>query len=90
MKRAILAAIITLALGAPALIGSLWQGPLAPWLGVVNLPGIIAAIPHVPPEGYPGQSFSHATAMLVIQFGVWYLLLSLFAFLRSRFFAKKT
>lgn len=86
MKRVILAVVITLALGVPALIGTLWQvGPLAPCLFVLNLPGIIAAIPHVPPEGYPGQSFPHAIAMLLIQIVVWYILLSLFAFIRSRF-----
>ena len=91
MKRMILAAIITLALGLPALIGALWQvGPIAPVLGVLNLPGIIAAAPHVPPEGYPGQSFPHAAAMLLIQFVVWYLLVSLFLSVRSRFVSSNT
>ncbi len=86
MKRTLLAVVITLALGVPALLGALWQFvALAPCLFVLNLPGILAAIPHVQPEGYPGQSFPHAIAMLLIQIVVWYILLSLLSFIRSRF-----
>jgi hypothetical protein len=91
MKRVILAVVIALAFGAPALNGALWQvGPLAPCLFALNLPGIIAAIPHLPPEGYPGQSVPHAIAMLLIQIVVWYILLSVFAFVRSRFIRNHT
>ena len=91
MKRVILTFVIAVTLGVPALIESLWQvGLLAPCLFVLNLPGIIAATPHVPPEGYPGQSFPHAVAMLLIQIVVWYILLTLFASIRSRFLRNHT
>ena len=80
------AIIITVVLGVPALIGPLWQlGKLAGFLVVINLPGILAAVPYVPPEGYPGQSFRGAAAMLLIQFAVWYIVLTVISFIRSRF-----
>ncbi len=51
---------------------------------IVNLPGVLLASPHLPPEGYPGESPFHAILLLVAQVIVWFMLLTMFGLIRRR------
>ena len=72
----IAAAGVTLVLGAPALLDASWQSSLAPVVFFTNLPGILLAIPHVPPEGVPRESPFQAALMLLVQVLVWFSILT--------------
>jgi hypothetical protein len=78
----ILAVIIASGLGAPALFEVPWRlfGPI---VFAINVPGIFLAVPHVPPEGYPGQSVVHAATMLVTQAVIWFTLLSVCTLMKA-------
>jgi hypothetical protein len=77
-RRLILSAVIALAWGVPALFEAPWMSPvLSPILFFGNMPGLLLAIPHVPPEGIPGQSAPQAVLMLLAQSGVWFTILTL-------------
>jgi hypothetical protein len=80
--RLIVALIITAILGGPALFEAPWRfaGLL---VFALNLPGVLLAIPHVPPEGYPGQSVVHASLLLVTQAVVWFTLLTVVTLFRT-------
>ena len=78
-----LAALMAIVCGVPALLeaGAYHLGAI-PFL--INMPGILLAVPHIPPEGYPGQSPLHATLMLLAQTAVWFTILTVIAFIRAR------
>ena len=61
-----------------------WQSAFSPLVFAINMPGILLALPHLPPEGIPMQSPPQAALMLLAQVAVWFIILSLVRSIRLR------
>lgn len=82
-KRAPLALGLAGMLALPTFFKETWEGGafLSIALTMANLPGILFPIMgrFFPPEGFPGQSLSHAALMILVQSASWYAALSFLA-----------
>src|ERR1043166_2640232 len=70
--------------GAPALLEAPWQSAFSPLVFAINMPGILLALPHLPPEGIPSQRPPQAVLMLLAQVAVWFLIFSLIRAIKLR------
>lgn len=81
--RLITAVGIALLFGIPALFAAPWRSA-GLLMFLLNLPGVLLAVPHLPPEGYPGQSALHAILLLIVQVVVWFIMLTVLSAIRRR------
>jgi hypothetical protein len=85
-KRIVSAVALAAMLIVPALFEEMWMVSNVMSIGIIvaNLPGILLAGRHFPPEGYPGQSPIHCILIVLVQGAVWYFLFLALHVLRLR------
>ena len=97
-RRAIVAFLIAVVLGLPALLLMPWLNSkevnfgvlaLAGFVNLLNLPGSLSGLlfggRFFPPEGFIGESPARWILMVIAQTFIWFLILSCFHFVAARF-----